>query len=309
MSGSGLSSERTAEAGNGTLRVGCIQLRSGLSRDVNLRAVAALIETAAQEGATLIATPEMTNIVDRKPDRFFAELTSESPSREIAFFSALAARLSIWLLIGSIALRDDEAPDADASSGMFRARNRSLLFTPEGQLAAIYDKIHMFDVDLPGGESWRESAVYAAGDHAVLARTAGPGSSPSGMLGLTICYDVRFPALYRTLAQAGANILTVPAAFTAQTGKVHWEPLLRARAIETGSFVIAPAQGGQHEDRRQTHGHSLIIDPWGQILAELDHDAPGILIADLDLSAAQTARSRIPNLTLERPFTVHTYQR
>lgn len=207
---------------------------------------------------------------------------------EIAAFSKAAKDHKVWLLIGSVAVSD----------GAGRAANRAMLFSPEGDIVARYDKLHMFDVDLPGGESWKESKIYSPGADAVLVET------PLAKLGLSICYDVRFPSLYRRLAQAGAEVLCVPAAFTRQTGKAHWKTLLTARAIENGAFVIAPAQGGLHEDGRETYGHSLIIGPWGEILAEADNDEPGVLFADINLEAAHEARSRIPNLGLERDYKI-----
>ncbi len=269
-------------------RAACVQLRTGLNRAQNTKDTLALIEEAAQGGADFIATPEMTNVVDRKPDRFFEDLPYEDSLDEIKAFAEAAAARKIWLLIGSLGLRVGER----------RAANRSFLFGPDGSVAARYDKLHMFDVSLPGGESWKESNIYDAGDQAVAIKT------PLGVFGLTICYDVRFAPLYRSLAQAGAEILCVPAAFTKQTGEAHWHTLLRARAIENGAFVIAPAQGGRHEDGRNTYGHSLIIGPWGQILAEAQNDAPGVIFADIDPSLAHEARRRIPNLSLEQNYKV-----
>ena len=193
----------------------------------------------------------------------------------------LAAELGIWMLIGSIAV---------TLAGEDRLANRSVLIAPDGSVRARYDKIHMFDVEVGDGQSYRESRAYRPGERAVLAETE------FGKLGMTICYDVRFPHLYRKLAQAGAGILTIPAAFTRVTGKAHWHVLVRARAIETGSFVIAPAQGGKHEDGRETFGHSLIVSPWGEVLAEKADDEPGVILADLDLDAVAIARRRIPSL-------------
>ncbi len=264
-------------------RAACVQMRSGLNRADNTRDAIALIEQAAGEGATFIATPEMTNVVDRKGGRLLADLPQENALEEISAFSDTARRLGVWLLIGSVAVRSGD-----------KAANRGLLFGPEGILVARYDKAHMFDVDLPGGESWKESKIYEPGQEAIVVK------APFANLGLSICYDVRFPNFYREMAQAGAEILCVPAAFTRQTGEAHWKTLLRARAIENGAFVIAPAQGGTHEDGRETYGHSLIIGPWGEILAEADHDAPGIIVANIDRAASTKARQRIPNLALEQ---------
>ncbi len=265
----------------------CVQMRSGLDRAQNVKDALALIEDAAACGATFIATPEMTNVVDRKGGRMLAALPDENALEEIAAFSAAAKRHGVWLLIGSLAVKQGD-----------KAANRSFMFAPDGKVVARYDKLHMFDVDLPGGESWKESKVYQAGVDAVLVNT------PLAKFGLSICYDVRFPTLYRELAQAGADVLCVPAAFTRQTGEAHWKTLLTARAIENGAFVIAPAQGGNHEDGRETYGHSLIIGPWGDVLAEADNDAPGAIFAEIDLKKAIEARQRIPNLTLEQNFKI-----
>lgn len=269
-------------------RAACVQMRAGIDRERNVADALELIAEAAEKGASFVATPEMTNVVDRKADRMFATLPDEAGLTEIAAFSRAAKSHGIWLLIGSMAVKTGER----------KAANRSFLFAPDGSVAAQYDKLHMFDVDLPNGESWKESNVYKPGERAVLVTT------PLAKIGLTICYDVRFPAVYRRLAQAGAEVLCVPAAFTRQTGKAHWKSLLSARAIENGAFVVAPAQGGTHEDGRETYGHSMIIGPWGEILAEAPGDAPGVILADIDVSAAREARQRIPNLTLEQFFEV-----
>ncbi len=264
----------------------CVQMRSGLDRAKNAADACKLIAEAADKGARFIATPEMTNVVDRKPSRLFEVLPEEDGLTEIAIFSDAAKTHGVWLLVGSMAVRLEER----------RAANRAFLFAPDGSVAAKYDKLHMFDVDLPNGESWKESNVYRPGDEAMLAETS------LAKIGLTICYDVRFPHLYRKLAQAGAEVLCVPAAFTRQTGIAHWKTLLTARAIETGSFVVAPAQGGTHEDGRETYGHSLIIGPWGEILAEAPGDEPGIVLAEINPAAVHEARQRIPNLALEQSF-------
>ena len=269
------------------LRVACVQMRSGLDRAANTKDAIALIKEAAGQGAKYIATPEMTNVVDRKGSRLLANLPEEGGLEEISAFSDAAKENSVWLLIGSVAVKSGE-----------RAANRSFLFAPDGSIVARYDKIHMFDVDLPGGESWKESKIYAPGEHAVTVK------AEIAQIGLSICYDVRFPLLYRSMAQNGAEILCVPAAFTAQTGRAHWKTLLTARAIENGAFVVAPAQGGVHEDGRETWGHSVIIGPWGETLGEADHDEPGVVIADVDLAAVREARQRIPNLALEQKFEI-----
>lgn len=275
------------------MRAAVIQLRTGIDRQKNLEAASTLIREAAGAGAELIATPEMTNVLDRDKKRLFGHLPEESGLAEIGEFRKLAAELGIHLLIGSMAV----ALPGEDEEGRKKMANRSILFGPEGEIAR-YDKLHLFDVDLPTGESWRESRMMVAGDEAVLARTT------LGQLGMTVCYDVRFPHLYRKLARAGAEILCVPAAFTVPTGEAHWKVLLRARAIETGSYVIAPAQGGQHEDGRATYGHSLIVDPWGRVLAEMPDDEPGFTYADLDTRVVEDARTRIPNLALERDVEV-----
>ena len=268
-------------------RAACVQMRSSLDRAQNTKDALALIADAAKSGAEFVATPEMTNVVDRKGSRLLKDLPEERDLKEIGSFSRAAKRAQIWLLAGSFAVK----------SGA-KAANRSFLFSPGGKIVARYDKLHMFDVDLPNGESWKESKVYEAGREAVVVDT------PLAKFGLSICYDLRFPRLYRTLGQAGADVLCVPAAFTRQTGRAHWRTLLMARAIENGAFIIAPAQGGAHEDGRETYGHSMIIGPWGGVLAEADNDAPGVILADIDPAAARETRQRIPNLTLEQNFKI-----
>jgi len=260
------------------IRVAAIQLRSGVSIEENLTAAEALIRRAASDGAKFIATPEMTHLVQRSPKRLFADITQESSDKGVAHFAVLAKELSIDLLIGSLAIK----------TGENRAANRSFLFGKDGSLRARYDKIHLFDVTVSRKETWKESSIYDRGDQAVIAKI------DCATLGLSICYDLRFASLYRHYAQAGAEIITVPSAFTRPTGEAHWESLLRARAIETGSFVLAPAQGGEHEDGRSTWGHSLIIGPWGDIRAEVENDDPGYICADINLEDVKEARSKIP---------------
>ena len=267
-----------------TIATALIQMRSGIDPAVNLAMACDLIRQAAARGATLIATPETTHLVQKDAGHAFAVMRSPDEDPAIPAFAALAKDLGVTLLIGSLAVK----------LGDRRAANRSFLFAPDGRLLASYDKAHMFDVGLGQGETYRESANYRAGDRLVLADIG------AARLGLSICYDVRFAYLYRRLAQAGAQILTVPAAFTRPTGRAHWEILLRARAIETGSWVIAPAQGGLHEDGRRTWGHSMIVDPWGAVTAMLDHDEPGILLAELNMDRVADARSRIPALLHDR---------
>ena len=268
------------------LRAALVQLRTPADQAAALAHAAPLIRQAAAEGAQLIATPEGSNLLQRDRARLMAVLRPLEADAFVQGVRDLAVDLKVWILIGSALVA---RPDG-------RAANRSVMIDPEGRIVQTYDKVHMFDVDLPNGERYRESALYEPGSQAALADT------PWGLMGLTICYDIRFPHLHRALAKAGAGILTVPAAFTAPTGEAHWEVLLRARAIETGSFVLAPAQGGIHADGRQTWGRSTVVDPWGRILAKADHDEPAVVVADLDLDEVARARQSIPNLVNERVF-------
>ncbi len=260
-------------------------MRSGRDPVRNTREAAALIRAAAADGAALIATPEMTNLLDLSGK---APVAEESVDSSLASLCEIARLCEVWLLIGSLAVL----------AGDGRKANRSFLVAPSGRIFSRYDKINMFDVQIGDGQTYRESARYRPGDALVLAET------PFGQVGMTICYDVRFPALYRTLAQAGAEIISIPAAFTRLTGAAHWHPLVRVRAIETGAFVLAPAQGGRHEDGRETFGHSLIVSPWGEVLAERAGDEPGYIMADIDLSEVATARTRIPSLSKEADYTL-----
>jgi predicted amidohydrolase len=269
------------------LQVALIQLRTPADQAAALAQAEPLIRKAAADGAQFIATPEGTNLLQRDRARMVQILKSAEDDTCVQGLIALAAELGVWLLIGSALVAREDGGGA----------NRSMLIDPQGRTVATYDKIHMFDVDLPTGEKARESEAYTPGTRAVTAGT------PFGTLGLTICYDMRFPYLYRALAQAGASLITVPAAFTRPTGEAHWEVLLRARAIETGSFILAPAQGGRHEDGRGTWGRSLIIGPWGEVLARSDDDEPGVIAATLDLDAAARARQAIPALNNGREFT------
>jgi predicted amidohydrolase len=269
-----------------TLRVGLIQTRTPATQAAALAHVAPLVREAAAQGATLIVTPEATNILQRRKETLLPQLALLADDVVVRGLADLAAELSVWILIGSaLVLREDG-----------KAANRAALMSPAGEVVTTYDKLHMFDVDLPTGETARESAVYEPGDRAVVVQAG------ETKLGLTICYDVRFPALYRALALAGAKVITVPAAFTRPTGEAHWDILLRARAIETGSFVLAPAQGGFHEDGRGTWGRTIAIGPWGEVLGQLDHDEPGVLVVDLDLAAVDKARTAIPALANARAF-------
>lgn len=271
------------------IKVACVQMRSGTEVGENISAATSLIREAAAQGAELIATPEMTTQLDRKPGAVWEKSTTEEADPGLKAFRALAKELGVTLLIGSIAIR--------AEGG--KCANRSFLIGPDGALIAKYDKIHMFDVQLNAGNIYRESDSFAAGKEAVLA------SLPAGPLGMTVCYDLRFPDLFRTLALSGAKIIAVPAAFTRITGQAHWHVLLRSRAIETGCFIIAPAQGGKHDDGRETYGHSLIIDPWGVILAEGSVD-PGVIVATLDLAKVDDVRGKVPSLKHIRPFGLPT---
>ncbi len=266
--------------------IALIQMRSGIDPARNLNDAEALVREAAARGARFVATPETTHLVQRDAGALPALLRPMRTDPAMGRFAELAAELKLDLLIGSMAFAE---PDG-------RAVNRSVLFAPTGEVKATYDKIHMFDVSLGAGEQYRESDTYQPGGQAVLAEAAG------FQLGLTICYDVRFAALYRRLAQAGAVAMTVPSAFTRPTGRAHWEVLLRARAIETGSFIFAPAQGGLHEDGRKTWGHSMVVGPWGDVIAALDHDDPAVLYAEVSPADALKARSRIPALKGDRDF-------
>lgn len=258
------------------LPVGVVQMCSTRNVDRNLADASALIREAHAKGALFIATPEMTNLLDTDRERVRRLVNAEEADASVRFFSALAAELGVHLLIGSLAL----------TSATGRLVNRSLLFNDRGRIAARYDKIHMFDVEV-GDAVFRESRSYDAGSSLSLV------DLPWGKLGLTICYDIRFPQVYRTLARAGACFLSVPSAFTRVTGEAHWDALMRARAIENGAFIIAPAQAGRHECGRESYGHSLIVDPWGEVLAEGGAE-PGMLLATLKTGLAVEVRRRIP---------------
>jgi predicted amidohydrolase len=265
-----------------------VQMRTGLLPPANLEQGTKLIREAAAQGADYVLTPEVSNMIQANRQAMFENLAAEEDDLSLKAYRALAVELKIHLHIGSLALR--VSPE--------RAVNRSFLIGPDGTVIASYDKIHMFDIDLPGGESYRESANYQPGETAVIA------DLPWGRIGLTICYDVRFPALYRALAESGASFLTVPSAFTVRTGEAHWHTLLRARAIENGCFVFAAAQAGTHESKRQSYGHSLIIDPWGTILAEGSATETGVFVARIDPSKVETARKTVPSLQHGRRFSV-----
>jgi predicted amidohydrolase len=271
----------------GTFKAAMIQMRSGLTPAANIDDAVRLIGEAKSAGADYVLTPEMTNILAAKREQLFAAVVEEEKDAALATMRELARKLGLYVHVGSLAIKISND----------RAANRSFLIDPKGDIAARYDKIHMFDVDLADGESYRESRNYRPGELAVLA------DLPWGRLGLTVCYDLRFPALYRALAEAGATMLAIPSAFTKQTGEAHWHILMRSRAIENGSFVFAAAQGGKHENGRETYGHSLVVDPWGRIIAEGGTE-PGIVMAEIDLAEVAKARSRIPSLQHGRRFEI-----
>jgi predicted amidohydrolase len=268
------------------MKIALVQTRTPASQAAALAHVLPMVREAAAAGARFIATPEGTNVLQKDRETLLPMLVCLEDDVVVSGLRAAAQELGVWILVGSALVKREDG----------KAANRSALVSPAGEIVATYDKLHMFDVDLPTGETARESATYEPGDRAVTARAG------ELKLGMTVCYDLRFPALYRALALAGAEVMTIPAAFTRPTGAAHWEVLMRARAIETGAFVLAPAQGGKHEDGRGTWGHSLVVAPWGDLIAQLDHDEPGVLVADLDLAAAAKARAAIPNLVNARTF-------
>ena len=271
----------------GTFKAAMIQMRYGLQPSANVDAAVRYIGDAKSAGAEYVLTPEMTNILAANREQLFAVVVEEEADASLATLREVARKLGIYVHVGSLAIRI--SPD--------RAANRSFLIDPKGDILARYDKIHMFDVDLAGGESYRESRNYRPGELAVLA------DLPWGRLGLTVCYDLRFPALYRALAEAGATMLAIPSAFTKQTGEAHWHVLVRGRAIENGCFVFAAAQGGRHENGRDTFGHSLIVDPWGRIIAEGGTE-PGVIVAEINPAEVASARARIPSLQHGRRFEI-----
>ena len=267
--------------------VACIQVSAGRDVEPNIASVGNLVRRARDAGAEFILTPENVLMLEPKREPKFAKAEDEAQPKGIAAFQALARETGAWLLAGSLAVK---VPGED------RLANRSYLFDPQGGIVARYDKIHMFDVNLANGESYKESSQFRPGNAAVLAGT------PWGKLGMSVCYDLRFPALYRALAQAGARLISIPSAFTVPTGEAHWHTLLRARAIETGCFVLAPAQTGTHAEGRRTYGHSLIVDPWGKVLADGGEDT-GFVTAELDLARIDEARAMVPSLGHDRPWT------
>jgi predicted amidohydrolase len=277
----------SAATKSASFKAAMIQMRSGLSPSANIDDAVRMIGEAKAAGCDYVLTPEMTNVMAARREQLFSVIVEEDADTSLATFRELARKLGMTIHIGSLAIKLSQD----------KAANRSFLITGKGDIAARYDKIHMFDVDLADGESYRESRNYRPGELAVLS------DLPWGRLGLTVCYDLRFPALYRALAEAGATILTIPSAFTRKTGEEHWHVLIRARAIENGSFVFAAAQGGKHESGRETFGHSLIVDPWGRILAEGGTE-PGVVMAEIDLAEVANARSRIPSLQHGRRFEI-----
>jgi len=269
-----------------SFRAACIQLSSGREIAPNIEAASTLVRRARDAGADLIMTPEVSDMIEPRRGLRVEKAKPESEHAMLATFRALARETGAWLLLGSIVVQE---------AGDERLRNRSFLIAPDGAILQRYDKIHMFDVTLEGGESYRESAAFRPGERAALA------SLPWGVLGMTVCYDLRFPQLYRALAHGGAQFLSIPSAFTVPTGRAHWHVLLRARAIENFCFVFAPAQCGEHAEGRRTYGHSLIVAPWGEILAE-GGDEPGVILAEIDPAKADDARKSVPSLSHDRPF-------
>ncbi|QIK77940.1 carbon-nitrogen hydrolase family protein [Sphingomonas piscis] len=267
-------------------RIAIFQSQTGIDPRRNAQALVAAVEDAAAGGAAMLFTPEMSNLLDRDKGRAAGNVVEEDGDFTLTAVREAARKAKLWVHLGSLAIRTPGD----------KLANRAFVIDPAGEIRARYDKMHLFDVDLPTGESWRESAVYRAGDGAVVVR-----GTPVGNLGLAICYDLRFPLLFAKLAEAGADAIAVPAAFTVPTGRAHWEILLRGRAIEAGLFVVAAAQAGQHEDGRVTYGHSLVVDPWGDLLLDMDQKV-GVAFADVDLQRIADVRSRLPALTHRRPI-------
>ena len=267
-------------------RIALFQSNTGIDPQANAVALVSAMEEAARGGAAMLFTPEMSGLLDRDSERASHNLRAEDDDPVLAAVREAAREHGLWVHLGSLAVLADNG----------KVANRGFVIDRNGNIRARYDKIHLFDVDLPTGESWRESSVYKAGDSVVVAN-----GTPIGKLGLTICYDLRFPTLFARIAEADADVIAVPAAFTVPTGKAHWHVLLRARAIEAGLFVVAAAQIGRHEDGRQTFGHSLVVDPWGEILLDMGEEK-GVGFADLDLARIPEVRSRIPALNHRRPI-------
>ena len=278
-------SAAAAAAAGGVFKAACVQTRTDREFAPNIRAVGDLVRRARDQGADFIATPEVVGMLEPKKALHLEKAKGEADNPVLAAFRDWARETGAWILAGSLAIKLDESTLA----------NRSFLIDPSGDIAARYDKMHMFDVDLANGERYRESSLYRPGEETVMA------ALPWGLLGMTICYDMRFPYLYRTLAQAGADFLTVPSAFTVPTGRAHWHVLLRSRAIETGCYVIAPAQVGEHAEGRRSYGHSLIISPWGEVLADAGGEETGVVVAEIDPAKVAEARRMVPSLGHDRP--------
>jgi len=267
-------------------RIALFQSRTGIHPEANAEALVIAVEQAAEGGAAMLFTPEMSGLLDKDSARAASRRYHEEDDPVLAAVIAAAKRHDIWVHLGSLAVRTDDDMLA----------NRAFVIDPNGSVRGRYDKLHLFDVDLPSGESWRESASYARGEHAVMLT-----GTPVGNLGLSICYDVRFPGLYARLAEAGADVIAIPAAFTVPTGRAHWHVLMRARAIEAGLFVVAAAQSGRHEDGRETYGHSLVVDPWGEVLLDAG-DEVGVHFAEIDLKRIEEVRRSVPALHHRRPI-------
>ena len=267
-----------------SVRIAILQAQSGIDPKANAARLVEAVEQASGGGAAMLFTPEMSGMLDRNRERALGKARAEEDDAVLAAVRSAAARTGTWVHLGSLAVLGEGG----------KLANRGFVIDAAGDIRARYDKIHLFDVDLPTGESWRESAMYSAGSKAVVV-----AGTPVGTLGLTICYDLRFPALFERLGEAGADVIAVPAAFTVPTGQAHWSVLLRARAIEAAAFVVAAAQAGRHEDERETYGHSLVADPWGEVIVELD-DAPGLAFAEIDLARVGEVRARIPVLEHRR---------
>lgn len=265
------------------MKIALVQMTSGIDPPANARILEDSVAEAAGKGAVMLFAPEMAGLLDRNRARASASIADEKDDQVLRAVRDAAARSGLWVHLGSLAVRRDDG----------RLGNRGFVIDDRGQIRARYDKLHLFDVDLPNGESWHESAAFVPGE------TASVVATPIGALGLSICYDLRFPALYRALSDAGATVLSIPAAFTRPTGAAHWHILLRARAIESAAFVVAAAQCGEHEDGRTTYGHSLVVDPWGEVLLDMG-EAPGVAVVDVDVTRIDAVRSRMPVLTHRR---------
>jgi len=269
-------------------RIAVLQMTSGIDPAANGRTVAEAVARAGAEGAAMLFTPEMSGLIDRDRKRAAGQIVREEEDQVLAASREAAARAGIWVALGSLAVRREDEGDG-------RYANRSLVIGPDGSVRARYDKIHMFDVDLASGESWRESKAYAPGESLGIAE-----GTPVGRLGLTVCYDIRFPALFEALGQARCDAIAIPAAFTVPTGKAHWHLLQRARAVEASAFVIAAAQVGRHEDGRETYGHSLVVDPWGEVLLDMGGSEAGLGLAEIDPARIAEVRGQLPALANRR---------